>query len=137
MKLRILESNKRDIMDLPTSERIDLMIDLWNDPKFVGGVSTERAMQYWENKGWDTSRYTPEEFNRVWDLAADEWDSRSGYVEEEEEDSVDGIETKEDAYRWLQSKVAEYGNTYHFPQEERIKLDRLIDKFGNTYFWRR
>lgn len=141
MKLNIREhtsnSFKRDIMDLPTSERVDLMIDLWNDPKFTGGVSTERAMQYWENKGWDTSRYTQEEFNRIWDLAADEWDSRSGYVEEEEEDSVDGIETKEDAYRWLQSKVAEYGNTYHFPQEERIKLDRLISKFGNTYFWRR
>lgn len=141
MKLNIREhtsnSFKRDIMDLPTSERVDLMIDLWNDPKFTGGVSTERAMQYWENKGWDTSRYTQEEFNRIWDLATDEWDSRSGYVEEEEEDSVDGIETKEDAYRWLQSKVAEYGNTYHFPQEERIKLDRLIGKFGNTYFWRR
>ena len=53
-------------------------------------------------------------------------------VEYEEE-----IETKEDAYYWLQSKLSEYGNTYHFPQEERIKLDRLIDRFGNTYFWER
>lgn len=34
MKLMIIESNKRDIMELPTSERVDLMLDLWNDPKF-------------------------------------------------------------------------------------------------------
>lgn len=132
----IVESNKKDIMDLLTSERVDMMIDLWNDPKFSGGISTEKAMKYWEDKGWDTSRYTPEEFDRVWDLAQDEWDSRSGYVEDEEE-YEDVIETKEDAARWLDSKLAEYGNTYHFPQEERYKLDRLIDRFGSTYFWRR
>ena len=135
MKLRILESNKHDIMDLPTSERVNLMIDLWNDPKFVGAVSTEKAMQYWENKGWDTSRYTSEEFNRIWDLAQEELDA-GGYVDDEEEYEEE-IETKEDAYRWLQSKVAEYGNTYHFPNAERYKLDRLIDRFGSTYFWRR
>jgi hypothetical protein len=71
-------------MDLLTSERVDLMIDLWNDPDFKGSMSTERCMQYWESKGWDTSRYTPEEFNRIWDLAQDEWDNRSGYIEDEE-----------------------------------------------------
>lgn len=135
MKLRIVESNKRDIMELPTSERVDLMLDLWNDPKFSGGLSTENAMKYWESKGWDTSRYTPEEFNRVWDLAQDELDA-GGYVDDEDEYEEE-IETKEDAYYWLQSKLSEYGNTYHFPQEERIKLDRLIDRFGNTYFWGR
>ena len=123
-------------MYLPTSERVDMMIDLWNDPKFTGGISAEKAMQYWESKGWDTSNYTPEEFNRIWDLAQDEWDSRSGYVEDEDE-FEDGIETKEDAYIWLQDKLAEYGNTYHFSNEDRYKLDRLIDRFGNTYFWRR
>ena len=134
-KRAIRESNKIDIMDLLTSERVDLMIDLWNDPKVTGGISTDKAMKYWEAKGYDCSKYTPEEFNRVWDLAQDELDAH-GYVDDEEEYEEE-IETKEDAYYWLQSKLAEYGNTYHFPQEERIKLDRLIDKFGNTYFWRR
>ena len=59
-------------------------------------------------------------------------------IEEYYEDEFeDGIETKEDAYIWLQDKLAEYGNTYHFSNEDRYKLDRLIDRFGNTYFWRR
>lgn len=134
MKLRIIESTKISMMSWPTSERVKAMIELWNDPKFVGGVSTERAMQYWEDKGYDTTGYTQEEFNRVWDLAQEELDA-GGYVDDEDVDDEE-IETREDAYRWLQSKLAEYGNTYHFPQEDRIKLDRLIDKFGNTYFWR-
>lgn len=135
MKLTICESNKISMMSWPTSERVDAMIELWNDPNFVGPITTEKAMQYWEDMGYDTTGYTPEEFNRVWDLAQDELDA-SGYVDEED-DYEEEIETKEDAYYWLQSKLAEYGNTYHFPQKERIKLDSLIDKFGNTYFWRK
>ena len=132
--MKLIFENK-DIMDLLTSERVDLMIDMWNDPSVTGGISTEKAMKYFERKGYDCSRYTPEEFNRVWDLASDELDNRSGYVEEETFE--DDIETKEDAARWLDSKLAEYGNTYHFPNAERYKLDRLIDRFGSTYFWRR
>jgi len=124
----------KDIMDLLTSERVDLMIKAWQN--LTGSLSMEKCLQYFEKLGYDCSGYTNEEFNRVWDLACDEFDNRYG-VEEEEEDSVDGIETKEDAYRWLQDKLEEYGNTYHFPNEDRYKLDRLIDKFGSTYFWRR
>ena len=135
-KRSMKESNGRDIMDLLTSERVDLMIDLWNDPSVTGGISKVEAMKYFERKGYDCSRYTSEEFDRVWDLACDEFDNRYGYVEEEET-SEDDIETKEDAARWLDSKLAEYGNTYHFPNAERYKLDRLIDRFGSTYFWRR
>ena len=135
MKLRINESNKISMMSWLTSERVDAMIELWNDPNFVGSITTEKAMQYWEDMGYDTTGYTAEEFNRVWDLAQDELDA-DGYVDEED-DYEEEIETKEDAYYWLQSKLAEYGNTYHFPQEDKYKLDTLISKFGNTYFWRR
>lgn len=124
-----------DIMSLPTSERVELMIKFWNDPNVVGSLSTEKAMRYWERKGFDTSNYTSEEFNRVWDLAQDELDN-NGYIDEED-DYEEEIETKEDAYNWLQNKLREYGNTYHFNNEDRYKLDRLIDRFGNTYFWNR
>lgn len=132
--LRLRESNKRDIMGLLTSERVDLMIDLWNDPKVTGEITTQKAMKYWEAMGYDCSKYTPEEFNRVWDLAQDELDN-GGYTDDDEYEEE--IETREDAARWLDSKLAEYGNTYHFPQEDKYKLDTLISKFGNTYFWRR
>lgn len=28
------------------------------------------------------------------------------------------------------------GSTYFFPPDARNKLDKLIEKFGNTYFWK-
>jgi hypothetical protein len=53
--------------------------------------------------------------------------------------SADGIvfEDRSDANRWLNGKLREYGNTAHFPQEDSAFLNKLIEKFGNTYFWDR
>ena len=132
MKLRITESNKRDIMEFPTSERLDILTKLFNEYPF--GVSTEQAMQWLESNGFNTSNYSDEQFNSDWDdwLYFYDYDEDNNIV-----DTYDEIETKEDAYYWLQSKLAEYGNTYHFPSEDRYKLDSLIDRFGNTYFWNR
>lgn len=131
MKLTIKESNdKINLMNLPTSERLDILNGLFD--KYPFGVSTEQAISYLEDNGFDTTNYSNEQFNDDWD------DWLSFYDYDEVEDNVeDEIETKEDAYNWLQGKLAEYGNTYHFNNEDRYKLDRLIDRFGNTYFWNR
>ena len=65
--------------------------------------------------------------------------------DEEGTEYEDGINTKKDIYRWLKDKIAEYGNTYHFPYSDKtyhfpysdkIMLDKLVDRFGSTYFWR-
>lgn len=132
MKLRINESTKCNIMELPTSERLDILTKLFD--KYPFGVSTEQAMEWFESNGFDTSNYTNEQFNNDWD----DWLSFYDYDEEDDViDTYDEIETKEDAYNWLQDKLREYGNTYHFNNEDKYKLDRLIDRFGNTYFWNR
>lgn len=142
MKLLIKEDTNHDIMELPTSERIDLFIRAWRSP-FFKGSSTLDYMEFFNNQGFDTTNYTSEQFNSDWDEACDEWDRQAANEEREtdwfddDEEYEEEIETKEDAYRWLQGKLEEYGNTYHFPNEERYKLDRLIDRFGSTYFWRR
>lgn len=142
MKLLIKEDTNHDIMELPTSERIDLFIRAWRSP-FFKGSSTLDYMKFFNNQGFDTTNYTSEQFNSDWDEACDEWDRQTAGEEREpdwfddDEEYEEEIETKEDAYRWLQRKLEEYGNTYHFPNEERYKLDRLIDRFGSTYFWRR
>lgn len=121
-----------DIMSLPTSERVDILTKLFD--KYPFGVSTEQAMEWFESNGFDTSNYTNEQFNSDWD----DWLSFYDYDDEDDiVDTYDEIETKEDAYNWLQNKLREYGNTYHFNNEDRYKLDRLIDRFGNTYFWNR
>ena len=91
-------------------------------------------MKWFENNGFDTTDYTNEQFNDDWD----EWLSFYDYDDEEEDiDTYDEIETREDAYYWLQNKLREYGNTRYFNNEDRYKLDKLIDRFGNTYFWNR
>lgn len=133
MKLKIKESiNKIDMMNLPTSERLDILAELFD--KYPFGVSTEQAMKWFESNGFDTSNYSNEQFNSDWD----DWLSFYDYDENNDViDNYDEIETKEDAYTWLQDKLREYGNTYHFNDEDRYKLDRLIDRFGNTYFWNR
>lgn len=121
-----------DIMSLPTSERLDILTKLFD--KYPFGVSIEQAMEWFESNGFDISNYTNEQFNSDWD----DWLSFYDYDDEDDiADTYDEIETKEDAYNWLQNKLREYGNTYHFNNEDRYKLDRLIDRFGNTYFWNR
>ena len=132
---------KRDIMELPASERVDMIIKIWRSP-FIKCDNTLEYMQYFEQQGWNTSNYTMDEFNHDWDLACDEYEARYGADEEDVYDDDDDdyeqeVMTKEEAAKWLDSKLHEYGNTYFFPQEDRYKLDRLIDRFGSTYFWRR
>lgn len=121
-----------DIMSLPTSERLDILTKLFD--KYPFGVSTEQAMEWFESNGFDTSNYSNEQFDDDWD----DWLSFYDYDEEDDVvDTYDEIETKEDAYNWLEDKLREYGNTYHFNDEDKYKLDRLINRFGNTYFWNR
>lgn len=127
---------KRDIMELPTSERLRVISDMLD--KYPSGISTEAAMKYLEDHGWDTSNYPTEQFDSDWDDYAKYYDEDE-YDDDEydEDDSIDWIETRADARRWLNEKQKKYGSTYFFPDEERYKLDRLIEKFGNTYFWDR
>ena len=66
MKLTIKESNdKINIMNLPTSERLDILDSLFD--KYPFGVSTEQAMSYLEDNGFDTTNYSNEQFNDEWD----------------------------------------------------------------------
>lgn len=131
------EDTKRDIMELPTSERLRVISDMLD--KYPSGISTEAAMKYLEDHGWDTSNYPTEQFDSDWDDYAKYYDEDEYDEDEydEDDDSIDWIETRADARRWLNEKQKEYGSTYFFPDEESYKLDRLIEKFGNTYFWDR
>lgn len=133
------EDTKRDIMELPTSNRCDL-INQMIDESTAYFITTETAMKWLEDHGWDTSNYSNEQFNSDWDDAA-KMSDREKYegddYEDEDDDSIDWIETRADARRWLNEKQKEYGSTYFFPDEESYKLDQLIEKFGNTYFWDR
>jgi hypothetical protein len=43
--------------------------------------------------------------------------------------------TKEIAREWLDRQLRKYGNTCYFPATAKARLDKLIIKFGNTYFW--
>lgn len=119
-------------MNLPTSERAHLLRQFWNELEETGkhGHSTYEYFQWLEDNGWDTTNYDSNTFNDDWEVACED-------EPEDEPEDVNGIETREDAYKWLQDKTKEYGNTYFFPDAEKYMLNRLIDKFGNTYFWNR
>lgn len=62
------------------------------------------------------------------------------YLANSDEDSTITIEgrsfkDKSDAKDWLNEQLAEYGNTYFFPDQVKATLNRLTEHFGNTYFW--
>ena len=118
-------SESIDIMTLSTSERAQLILQSWDN--LDGGLNTFKVKQYLETQGWDTSNWDMDTFNSDWDVAVD----LSGEVEEDEDEGM----TQEEASQWLRDKIAEYGNTYHFPAEDKATLNTLIQKFGNTYFW--
>lgn len=132
------EGAKRDIMELPTSERCDLIKQM-RDESEAYFISIETAMKWFEDHGWDTSNYSREQYDDDWDDYVKYYDEDEYDEDEydEDDDSIDWIETRADARRWLNEKQKEYGSTYFFPDEERYKLDKLIEKFGNTYFWDR
>ena len=116
----------------PTSEIAIAIQDLWNI-NATDMNNTNDYLDYFKREfGWED--ITPEQFNNAWELACED-------TPEAEEDFVviDGEEIRDrsDANRWLQSKVAEYGNTYFFNDTDKMTLNQLIDKFGNTYFWSR
>lgn len=85
--------------------------------------------EWWYGDWWELRN----QFND--EMGIDMW----GWDDEEEEDGVevDGklITSKEQAWYWLRDKLKEYGNTDDFPDEEDYVLRKLIEKFGNTYFW--
>lgn len=54
---------------------------------------------------------------------------------DEEYENTIGATSTRDANKWLKDKLREYGNTAYFPTEERRELNKLINDFGNTYFW--
>lgn len=134
MKLTIKESNnKTNIMNLPTSERADLLRQFWDsDDGLEHGYTQSQYFDWLECNGWDISNYSDDWYRVDWEVAAESDDDYDADYEEEYE-----IETKEDAARWLNTKLNEYGNTYWFPQADKIMLNNLIDRFGNTYFWNR
>ena len=135
-KIHIKESINRDIMSLPTSERAGLLIQFWDKLNAQGkhGHSTQEYYDWLESIGYDTSNYDSTTFNDI------DWETALDILEIENEENPeydDGINTKEDAYKWLQDKLNEYGNTYFFPNTDKHMLNKLIDRFGSTYFWNR
>lgn len=132
------EDTKRDIMELPTSERCAL-INQMRDESEAYFITNETAMKWFEDHGWDTSNYSQEQYDDDWSDYAKYYDEDEYDEDEydEDDDSIDWIETRADARRWLNDKQREYGSTYFFPAEEQANLDKLVEKFGNTYFWDR
>lgn len=118
---------------LPTSELLDVLSNYFDSIGSNGG-STAGFIKFAENSGIDMSGIPNSRVNELWDMVAD-------YVDDATDSPIviDGVEIydESDAYRWLQSKLNQYGNTYHFPGPDRANLDKLIEKFGNTYFWGR
>lgn len=132
--MKIIESEQSvKFNKLPTSEKIDVMLDYWNGLGEDPGSSLG-FIKYAQSRDIDMSDVPNEEINRVWDLAAE----YEGVEDEEEPIVVDGKEIFDSsgAKRWLTDKINKYGNTYHFPPSDRTNLDKLIDRFGSTYFWR-
>lgn len=132
-RLRINESNNKicRIIDLPTSERLELFDNLFNEYD-KNEVDYDLAMyNFEEEQHIDVSNYTS-------DMFYDDWDMYNIFGVEDDTDDVldiDDINTKEDACYWLNDKLAKYGNTYRFDEDDKILLNKLINKFGNTYFW--
>lgn len=116
---------------LPTSELVDIMRDYFESLKGDYG-SIKGFIEFAENNGIDMTNISNSEVNRIWDLAGED--------EEDEDEApiiIDDMEIcdRYDANKWLQSKLKEYGNTYHFSGADKLALNKLIDRFGNTYFW--
>ena len=134
MKIRVVESiDKIDIMKLPTSERVDLILQFEDELDKIGRTSynNEEYFSWLEDYGFDTSNYSMDTLEDDFDIA----DSGIDYEDIEEYNGE--IETREDAAKWLNKKLDEYGNTRWFSPADKTMLNKLIDKFGNTYFWNR
>lgn len=134
MKIRVVESiDKIDIMKLPTSERVDLILQFEDELDKIGrtGYNDEEYFSWLEDYGFDTSNYSMDTLEDDFDIA----DSGIDYEDIEEYNGE--IETREDAAKWLNKKLDEYGNTRWFSPADKTMLNKLIDKFGNTYFWNR
>ena len=143
LKKLIKERSEKELFaSLPTSYRAAQIVNQWYekwDGKKDINTSFDGFVKWLKDKGYDTTGYSPREYDRDWDVACD-MENRNEVEDEEEEKSLefDGeiIEDKRDAKRWLNRMLDEYGgNTYHFPENVKRFLNRLINKFGNTYFW--
>lgn len=113
------------------SEVTNAIRAIWNDDNLDYLKSTNDYLEYFKDTyGWNIDT---QKFDTAWDKAVGDDDDYEEPLE------IDGIEMHDssDAKMWLRQKIDEYGNTYHFPSEDRRKLDKLIQRFGNTYFWNR
>jgi len=43
--------------------------------------------------------------------------------------------TKEAARRWLNKTTEKRGGSFWFTPAEQRKLNKYVEKFGNTFFW--
>lgn len=119
------------------SDISEAILDIWNDTRLSNTLkSTTDYLQYFKtNYGW--KNIDSKMFDDAWDLAAsnnDQGDEVDGRVTTCDGDIIDNLD---DAVDWLDSKLSMYGNTYFFPECDKLTLDKLIDMFGSTYFWRR
>lgn len=104
---------------------------VWEDTELSKVIrSTNDYRRYFkETYGWDN--ISTEEFDNAWDRAA------FGLPDDEEGIMIGSkYYTLDDAIDWLDTKLLEHGNTYFFPTKDKEILNKLISKFGNTYFWR-
>ena len=104
---------------------------IWEDTELSKVIrSTNDYRRYFkETYGWDN--ISTEEFDHAWDRAA------FGLPDDEEGIMIGSkYYTLDDAIDWLDTKLLEHGNTYFFPTKDEEILNKLISKFGNTYFWR-
>ena len=104
---------------------------VWEDTELSKVIrSTNDYRRYFkETYGWDN--ISTEEFDNAWDRAA------FGLPDDEEGIMIGSkYYTLDDAIDWLDTKLLEHGNTCFFPTKDAEILNKLISKFGNTYFWR-
>jgi len=128
---RLIKSNTA-LRSLPTSYLADAIRDLWNNCHEGECPNNQKEYdEYFHSIGIE---YTEEQWENAWELACGD-----DHGVEEEVLIIDGEEfhDKSDALRWLNKQHKEYGNTHFFPQGTQIALNKLIEKFGNTYFWNR
>ena len=113
-----------------------------HDEKGETSMYKSKLVDLMNNMGIDTTSIDRDEFDRLWEEA----DRRRykkiyghSYYEDDDDSSIEisGITfyDSSDAKDWLDDAISEYGNTRFFPDHERMILNKLINKFGDTRFW--
>ena len=130
---------------VPIDEIAKKIVENWvNELRFKDNMQEE--LDFFKSKyNWNISK---DDYRKAWEIATPQiWelmkkvDHDKYEIGEDDEDKqpleINGMifETKEDANNWLNEKLREYGNTYHFPEEDNYILNKLIERFCSTYFW--